>query len=182
MKSFAWQSSCYCGNKEVTFRMPGHIKIEIEGALPATDPDLWSDVGHLWLKMGERARLMSCWWYRVARYSLLVRIWSRSAVAVSVVFWWPASRGRILETVSLAREFWSQCPQTGPGEKMFHIIPQPPAVVTILLVSVTSVTSASVPPATRGSSAETGHPDSPWWTTYREKFLPTYKEIVGALI
>ena len=61
---------------------------------------------------------------------------------------------------------------------MFHIIPQPPAVVTILLVSVTSVTSASVPLA----SAETGHPDSPWWTTYREKFLPTYKEIVGALI
>ena len=65
---------------------------------------------------------------------------------------------------------------------MFNIIPQPPAFVTILMVSVTSVTSASVPLASQGSSAETGHPDSPWWTTYREKFLPTYKEIVGAFI
>ena len=70
-----------------------------------------------------------------------------------------------------------------PVGKMFYIISQPPALVTILLVSVTSVTSASVPLASRGSSAKTGHPDSPWWTTYREKFLPTfYKEIVGALI
>ena len=66
---------------------------------------------------------------------------------------------------------------------MFHIIPQPLALVTILLVSVTSVTNASVPLASQGSSAKTGHPESPWWTTYREKFLPSfYKEIVGALI
>lgn len=65
---------------------------------------------------------------------------------------------------------------------MFHSIPQPPAMVTILLLSVTSVASAIVPLASRESSVETGHPDSPWWTTYREKFLPTYKEIVGALI
>ena len=30
------------------FKMLGYINlIEKEGALPATDPDLWSDVGHL---------------------------------------------------------------------------------------------------------------------------------------
>ena len=66
---------------------------------------------------------------------------------------------------------------------MFRLIPQPLAlvIVTILLMSVTPVTRASVPLASSESSAEMGTKDSPWWTTYREKFFPTYKEIVGAL-
>ena len=63
---------------------------------------------------------------------------------------------------------------------MFRLIPQPLAlvIVTILLMSVTR---ASVPLASSESSAEMVTKDSPWWTTYREKFFPTYKEIVGAL-
>lgn len=63
---------------------------------------------------------------------------------------------------------------------MFRLISQTPAlmIVTILLMSVTR---ASVPTESQESSAEMGTKDSPWWTTYREKFFPTYKEIVGAL-
>ena len=53
------------------------------------------------------------------------------------------------------------------------------APVTIILVCVTCVTGVSLP--SRGASSDTEPSVSPWWATYREKFLPKYKEIVGGL-